>query len=182
MRVFGIAGWSGSGKTHLLARVIPVLVSRGLRVSTVKHAHHKFDIDHPGKDSHTHRESGATEVLISSAHRYALLHELRDEAEPTLGTLLAKLSPVDLVLVEGFKHDAIPKLEVYRPTLGKRPLWPDDPWIVAVAADRAIEECRRPVLDLDGTDALAEFIADRAADIGTLPTGSDSSDRRRSHG
>lgn len=165
MRVFGIAGWSGSGKTHLLARVIPALVGRGLRVSTLKHAHHRFDIDHPGKDSHTHREAGATEVLISSSHRYALLHELRDEAEPTLPDLLAKLSPVDLVLVEGFKHDPIPKLEIHRPAVGKPPLWPEDAWIVTVASDSPLPECDRPVLALDDTDAIAARILEAAREV-----------------
>jgi molybdopterin-guanine dinucleotide biosynthesis protein B len=165
MRVFGIAGWSGSGKTHLLARVIPALVGRGLRVSTLKHAHHRFDIDHPGKDSHTHREAGATEVLISSSHRYALLHELRDEAEPTLPDLLAKLSSVDLVLVEGFKHDPIPKLEIHRPSVGKPPLWPEDDWILTVASDTALPECDRPVIALDDTDAIVERILETAREV-----------------
>lgn len=165
MRVFGIAGWSGSGKTHLLARVIPALVGRGLRVSTLKHAHHRFDIDHPGKDSHTHREAGATEVLISSSHRYALLHELRDEAEPTLPDLLAKLAPVDLVLVEGFKHDPIPKLEIHRPSVGKPPLWPEDAWIVTVASDSPLPDCDRPVLPLDDTDAIAARILEAAREV-----------------
>ena len=114
MKVIGIAGWSGAGKTTLLTRVIPRLTARGLRVSTIKHAHHAFDIDQPGKDSHTHRMAGATEVLISSANRFALMHELRGAPELALGALLAKLSAVDLVLVEGFKREAHPKLEVYR--------------------------------------------------------------------
>jgi molybdopterin-guanine dinucleotide biosynthesis protein B len=157
-RVFGLAGWSGSGKTHVMARVIPTLVGRGLRVSTLKHAHHRFDIDHPGKDSHTHREAGATEVLISSAHRFALLHELRDEAEPTLPGLLGRLAPVDIVLVEGFKHDPIPKLEIYRPSVGKAPLWRADDWIVAVASDEALTDCTKPVLPLDDIEAIADLI------------------------
>src|SRR5918997_2286993 len=114
MRVIGLAGWSGAGKTTLLARILPRLIGRGLRVSTVKHAHHNFDLDLPGKDSHTHRLAGATEVLVSSANRWALMHELRGADEPLLGALLNKLTSVDLVVVEGFKHGRHPKLEVYR--------------------------------------------------------------------
>src|ERR1043166_8751431 len=135
MKVIGIAGWSGAGKTTLLTRVIPRLTARGLRVSTVKHAHHAFDVDQPGKDSHTHRMAGATEVLVSSANRWALVHELRGVAEPKLGDLLAKLAPVDLVIVEGFKHGAHPKLEIYRAALGKPPLHPDDRHTAAVPSD-----------------------------------------------
>ena len=137
MKVIGIAGWSGAGKTTLLTRVIPLLTARGLRVSTIKHAHHAFDVDQPGKDSHTHRMAGATEVLISSANRFALMHELRGAPEMTLHALLDKLSPVDLVLVEGFKREAHPKLEVYRAAVGKPLLHPDDPNIVAIASDGA---------------------------------------------
>lgn len=162
-RVFGLAGWSGSGKTHVIARLIPTLIARGFRVSTLKHAHHRFDIDHPGKDSHTHREAGATEVLISSAHRFALLHELRDEAEPTLPDLLTRLSPVDLVLVEGFKHDPIPKLEIHRPAIGKAPLWDTDSWIVAVASDAALSGCTKPLLGLDDIDRIADLVIEAAA-------------------
>src|SRR5437763_15973089 len=117
MRIIGLAGWSGSGKTTLLAKVIPCLVGRGRTVSTVKHAHHAFDLDQPGKDSHTHRAAGASEVLVSSANRWALVHELRGAPEVTLGDLLAKLAPVDLVIVEGFKREPHPKLEVHRVTL-----------------------------------------------------------------
>ena len=120
MKVIGIAGWSGAGKTTLLTRVIPLLAARGWRVSTIKHAHHQFDVDQPGKDSHTHRQAGATEVLVSSANRFALMHELRGEPELSLGALLEKLAPVDLVLVEGFKREAHPKLEVYRASVGSR--------------------------------------------------------------
>src|SRR5436305_8415362 len=119
MKVIGIAGWSGAGKTTLLTRVIPCLAARGLRVSTIKHAHHAFDVGQPGKDSHTHRAAGATEVLVSSANRFALMHELRWEPELSLGALLEKLTPGDLVLVEGFKRAAHPKLEVYRAAVGK---------------------------------------------------------------
>src|SRR5215813_11357576 len=133
MRIIGLAGWSGAGKTTLLAKMIPRMVARGLTVSTVKHAHHSFDVDHPGKDSHTHRMAGATEVLVGSANRWALVHELREEPEASLGALLAKLSQVDLVLVEGYKREPHPKLEVYRAVVGKPLLHPDDPHVVAVA-------------------------------------------------
>src|SRR5258708_30104944 len=119
MRIIGLAGWSGSGKTTLLTKVIPRIVARGLRVSTLKHAHHDFDVDVPGKDSHSHRVAGATEVLVGSSRRWALMHELRGASEPTLGELLAKLSPVDLVLIEGYKAAPHPKLEVYRGALGE---------------------------------------------------------------
>src|SRR5258705_14020661 len=119
MRIIGLAGWSGSGKTTLLTKVIPRLVARGLKVSTLKHAHHAFDIDQPGKDSHSHRMAGPTEVLIGSANRWALIHELRGDAEPTLGILLQKLNPVDLVLVEGYKSEGHPKLQGYRATVGQ---------------------------------------------------------------
>jgi molybdopterin-guanine dinucleotide biosynthesis protein B len=168
MRVIGIAGWSGAGKTTLLAKLIPRLVARGLRVSTVKHAHHAFDVDQPGKDSHTHRIAGATEVLVSSANRWALVHELRGAAESTLPELLAKLAPVDLVIVEGFKHGAHPKLEVYRGAVGKPPLHPDDPHIVAVASDAAVPGARVPVVSLDDIDAVADLMLARAAPIAAL--------------
>src|SRR5690348_13468978 len=132
-RIIGLAGWSGSGKTTLITRVIPRLTARGLRVSTLKHAHHGFDLDQPGKDSFFHRAAGATEVIISSAKRWAILHELRGEPEWNLPALLAKISPVDLVLVEGFKRDPFPKLEIYRAANGKPLLQPDDAHIVAIA-------------------------------------------------
>src|SRR5947209_17825864 len=135
MRMIGLAGWSGSGKTTLLAKVIPRIVARGLKVSTLKHAHHGFDVDQPGKDSHTHRMAGASEVLVSSANRWALVHELRGEAEPALATLIGKIKPVDLLLVEGFKYERHPKLEIHRAALGKPLLYPDDPMIVAIACD-----------------------------------------------
>jgi molybdopterin-guanine dinucleotide biosynthesis adapter protein len=168
MRVIGIAGWSGAGKTTLLAKLIPRLVARGVRVSTVKHAHHAFDVDKPGKDSHTHRMAGATEVLVSSANRWALVHELRGAAESTLPELLAKLAPVDLVIVEGFKHGAHPKVEVYRAALGKPPLHPDDPHIVAVASDAPVPASRVPVVNLNDVDAVAELMLARAAPADAL--------------
>ncbi|MBM84978.1 MAG: molybdopterin-guanine dinucleotide biosynthesis protein B [Rhodospirillaceae bacterium] len=158
MKVFGIAGWSGSGKTTLLARLIPDLVGRGLTISTIKHAHHRFDIDKPGKDSHVHREAGATEVLISSVNRWALLHENRCEPELDLNKILAKLSPVDLVLVEGFKHQPHDKLEVYRTTNGKPLLQPEDSHVRAIASDGPIPEATVPVLDLNNIPPIGDFI------------------------
>ena len=158
MRVIGIAGWSGSGKTTLLTKVIPRLVARGLKVSTLKHAHHAFDVDQPGKDSHTHRTAGATEVLISSANRWALMHELRGNAEPPLAALLRKLSPVDLVIVEGFKTAACAKVEVFRGEIGKLPLHPDDKFIAGIASDTPFPAAGRPVVLLDDIDAVIELM------------------------
>src|ERR1700751_3751866 len=134
MHIFGLAGWSGSGKTTLLTAVIPELVARGLTVSTIKHAHHEFDIDRPGKDSWRHRQAGAREVLVASSVRWALMHEVEGE-EPSLADLLLRLAPVDLVVVEGFKANPHPKIEVHRPALGKPPMWPGRADIVAVASD-----------------------------------------------
>jgi molybdopterin-guanine dinucleotide biosynthesis protein B len=167
MRVIGIAGWSGAGKTTLLARLIPRLVARGVSVSTVKHAHHGFDVDQPGKDSHTHRMAGATEVLVSSANRWALVHELRDAAEPTLAQLLGKLAPVDLVIVEGYKHGAHPKLEIHRAAVGRPPLHPDDPHVVAVASDVELS-ARVPVVGIEDIEAIADLVLARAAPVETL--------------
>ena len=158
MKLFGLAGWSGSGKTTVLVRLVPLLAGRGLRVSTVKHAHHGFDIDHPGKDSYRHRGAGATEVLVASAKRWALIHELHEAPEPELAELLARMTPVDLVLIEGFKRDPHPKLEIWRRSNGKPLLCPDDPHIVAVASDEPVEGLPVPRLDLNDTDALARFI------------------------
>jgi molybdopterin-guanine dinucleotide biosynthesis protein B len=162
MKVIGIAGWSGAGKTTLLTRLIPHLAARGLRVSTLKHAHHAFDIDQPGKDSHAHRLAGATEVLISSANRFALMHELRGEPEWTLRALLDKLSAVDLVLVEGFKRETHPKLEVFRAAVGKPLLHPDDRNIVAIASDGAVT-ATVPVVSLDDIEAVADILLVNAA-------------------
>jgi len=167
MNVIGIAGWSGAGKTTLLTRLIPCLTARGLRVSTIKHAHHAFDIDQPGKDSHTHRTAGATEVLISSANRFALMHELRGAPELGLGALLAKLSPVDLVLVEGFKREAHPKLEVYRAAVGKPLLAGDDTNIVAIASDGPVT-ARVPVVSLDDVEAIADIVVASARPLGAV--------------
>jgi molybdopterin-guanine dinucleotide biosynthesis protein B len=163
MRIFGIAGWSGSGKTTLLVRLLPELTRRGVRVSTVKHAHHAFDVDQPGKDSWEHRQAGATEVMVGSANRWALMHEHRGAAEATLEELLARMSPVDLVLVEGFKRHAHPKLEVHRPALGKPLLAPDDPHVVAVASDAPVPGLLVPLLDLGRPAAIADFILAQAS-------------------
>lgn len=165
MRIIGLAGWSGAGKTTLLSKLIPQLVARGLKVSTVKHAHHSFDVDQPGKDSHTHRLVGATEVLVGSANRWALVHELRGEPEASLAALLAKLSPVDLVIVEGFKREAHPKLEVHRAAVGKPLLQLDDPHIVAIAADAALAHVRVPVVSLDDVEAIVDIVLEHAAPL-----------------
>ena len=154
MKVFGFAGYSGSGKTTLIEQLIPRFVARGLRVSLIKHAHHAFDIDQPGKDSHRHREAGATEILLTSSNRWALMHELRGEPEPGLRDQLRLFSPCDLVLVEGYKSADIPKLEVHRPSTGKPLLHLNDPNIVAVASDSPIESSL-PVLDLNRLDDIA---------------------------
>ncbi len=161
-RLFGLAGWSGSGKTTLLTALIPVLIGRGLTVSTIKHAHHEFDIDKPGKDSYRHREAGATEVLVASGRRWALMHELRDAAEPDLEGLLARLAPVDLVLIEGFKRHRHPKLEVHRPSVGKPLLAPDDRDIIAIASDAALDYARLPQLLLDDFAGIADLVIERA--------------------
>lgn len=165
MRIIGLAGWSGSGKTTLLTKVIPRVVARGLTVSTVKHAHHSFDIDQPGKDSHSHRLAGATEVLVSSGVRWAIVHELRGEAEPALPDLLRKASPVDLIVVEGYKTERHPKLEVYRASNGKPLLHPDDPAIVAIASDTALANARVPVVDLNDIDGIIEILLRHATPV-----------------
>ena len=167
MNVIGIAGWSGAGKTTLLTRVIPCLTARGVRVSTIKHAHHAFDVDQPGKDSHAHREAGATEVLVSSANRFALMHELRGDREWTLDALLEKLSPVDLVLVEGFKTQAHPKLEVFRAAVKKPPLHPADENIVAIASDSPME-AKVPVVSLDDVEAVSDILVAKALPLDTV--------------
>ncbi|MBL8664809.1 MAG: molybdopterin-guanine dinucleotide biosynthesis protein B [Candidatus Odyssella sp.] len=158
MKIFGIAGWSGSGKTSLVVRLVPELVGRGLSVSTMKHAHHAFDVDTPGKDSYEHRRAGATEVLVGSANRWALMHELRGAPEPRMEDLVARMTPVDLLLIEGFKHHAHDKLEVFRRDVGKPLLCVADPRVVAVASDGAVPEARVPVIDLDDTRAVADFV------------------------
>ncbi len=158
MKVIGIAGWSGSGKTTLVIRLLPALIERGLSVSTVKHAHHAFDVDQQGKDSYRHRSAGAWEVLISSRNRWALMHEHRNESEAELTDLLARLTPVDLVLVEGFRDYPHDKIEIYRESLGKPLLAGNDSNVVAVASEGPLSGLAVPVLDLDDADAIAEFI------------------------
>lgn len=158
MKVFGLAGWSGSGKTTLVCKLIPELISRGVTVSTLKHAHHNFDVDKPGKDSYEHRQAGATEVMISSGNRWALMHELRGAPEPTVEELVTRLSSVDLLLIEGFKKESHPKLEIHRPSVGKPLLCPDDPQIVAVASDQPLKDTGLPNLDLDDVAAIADFV------------------------
>lgn len=158
MRVFGLAGWSGSGKTTLVVRLIPELRRRGISVSTIKHAHHEFDVDQPGKDSYEHRKAGASEVLVASANRFALMREHRGAPEPALQALLERLAPVDLVLVEGFKRDHHDKLEVYRASVGKPLLAADDPHIVAVASDGPVAGLRVPLLSLDDVGGIAAFV------------------------
>lgn len=157
-RIFGLAGWSGSGKTTLMTRLLPEIVGRGYRVSTMKHAHHAFDVDKPGKDSYEHREAGATEVMVSSANRWALMHEHRGDPEPSAADLVKQMSPVDLILIEGFKKEDHEKLEIHRPSVGKPLLQPDDPKIVAVASDQRLEDLPVPLLDLNDVAALADFI------------------------
>lgn len=162
MRVLGIVGWSGSGKTTLLRKLIPLLVTRGMRIATLKHAHHEFDVDQPGKDSYEHRKAGASEVIITSARRWVQMHELRDEAEASLASLLRRLSPCDLALVEGFKRERHVKLEVFRPALDMPPLHGEDERIVAVASDTALGGARVPCIDLNDLTAVAEAVLQHA--------------------
>ncbi|MEP2890661.1 molybdopterin-guanine dinucleotide biosynthesis protein B [Tateyamaria sp.] len=157
MRVYGVVGWKNAGKTGLMERLVTEITGRGLSVSTVKHAHHSFDVDHPGKDSFRHRTAGAREVLLASRNRFALMHEMRGDAEPALDVLLTKLAPVDLVLVEGYKRDAHPKIEAHRAETGNPLIAPDDPTIRAIASDVSLS-VDRPVFDLDDTRAIANFI------------------------
>ena len=165
MRIIGLAGWSGAGKTTLVARLIPALLARGLSVSTLKHAHHQFDIDQPGKDSYTHRIAGSTETLISSGKRFALMHELRGAPEWTLRQLLGKLMPVDLVLVEGFKREKHPKIEIYRAANGKPPLHPADPLIRAIATDQIFAGVVLPQVGLDEIEAIANLAVELAEPV-----------------
>jgi molybdopterin-guanine dinucleotide biosynthesis protein B len=165
MRIIGLAGYSGSGKTTLLTKVIPRLIARGLKVSTLKHAHHEFQVDQPGKDSYEHRVAGATEVLVASSRRWALMHELRSEAEAALPALLGKLAPVDLVLIEGYKGAPHPKLEVHRAAVGMPLLALGDPAVVAIASDVALPQAPVPVVDLDDVDAIVDILCSRAAPL-----------------
>ena len=164
MKVIGLAGWSGAGKTTLLTRLIPYFIAEDLRVSVIKHAHHEFDVDMPGKDSWIHRQSGAVEVLVSSAQRWALMHELRGSREPKLAELLAKMSPVDLVVIEGFKRERYRKIEVHRAANGKPALFPDDPGIVGIATDAKLET-QLPMAHLDDVKAVAAMMHASAVDI-----------------
>jgi molybdopterin-guanine dinucleotide biosynthesis protein B len=158
MKIFGFAGWSGSGKTTLIEKLIPRFVGMRLRVSLIKHAHHSFDVDQPGKDSWRHRHAGASEVLVTSSRRWVLMHELRGAQEPSFDEQIKRLSPCDLLFVEGFKFAPIPKLEVWRKATGEALLHPNDPHIVAVAADTNIDT-RLPLLNLNDDAAIASFIA-----------------------
>lgn len=158
MKLFGVIGWQGSGKTTLIAHLLPWLLGHGLSVSTIKRAHHHFNIDQPGKDTFANCSAGASEVLISSCNRWALLHENRGETEPRLEDLVALMTPVDLVIVEGFKRHAHPRLEVHRPSIGRPLICSDDRGIVAVASDKKLTGCSVPVLDLNDVHAVASFI------------------------
>jgi len=160
MKIFGLAGWSGSGKTTLMVHLLPELVGRGVKVSTIKHAHHDFEIDRPGKDSYEHREAGATEVMITGGKRWALMHEIREKAEPSVAELMRHMTPVDLLMIEGFKNDEHPKLEVFRAATGKPLLCAQDQNIVAVASDEALAGLDIPQLDLNNVPAIADFIID----------------------
>jgi molybdopterin-guanine dinucleotide biosynthesis protein B len=159
MKTFGFAGWSGSGKTTLIEQLIPRFVKRGLRVSLLKHAHHTFDVDQPGKDSYRHRQAGATEVLVTSSRRWVLMHELRGAHEPSFDEQVSHLAPCDLLIVEGFKFAPIPKMEIWRAETGEGLLHPNDPHIVAVASDIKVDT-RLPLLDLNDHDGIAAFIVD----------------------
>jgi len=158
MRILGIAGWSGAGKTTLIAKLIPELTRRGIRVSTLKHAHHEFDIDTPGKDSYVHRAAGATEVMVASGKRWALMHELRDAAEPDVATLVRHMSPVDLLLIEGFKREPHDKVEIFRSANAKPLLSENDPTYVAILSDGSVPQSKLPVIDLNDTGAIADFV------------------------
>lgn len=157
MKIFGFAGYSGSGKTTLIEKLIPLFVERKLKVSLIKHAHHTFDVDQPGKDSYRHRHAGCTEVLVTSSRRWALMHELRGAPEPGLTEQIERLLPCDLLLVEGFKHETIAKLEVYRAVTNESLIHPYDPNIVAVASDARVDTTL-PQFDLNAPPAIAEFV------------------------
>ena len=157
MKIFGFAGWSGSGKTTLIEKLIPLFVAHGIKVSLIKHAHHTFDVDQPGKDSYRHRHAGCSEVLVTSSKRWALMHELRGAPEPGFAELIEHVSPCDLLLVEGFKREKLPKLEVYRAVVGESLLHPQDPDIVAIASDRRVDT-QLPQLDLNDAPRIADFI------------------------
>jgi molybdopterin-guanine dinucleotide biosynthesis adapter protein len=165
MKVFGIAGFSGSGKTTLIEKLIPLFSTRGLTVSLIKHAHHSFDVDQPGKDSYRHRRAGAGEVLVTSSRRWVLMHELGGVAEPELQEQLQHLAPCDLVLIEGFKRDAFPKLEIHRLANGKPLLQPDDPHIVAIACDTPLPKTNVPVIDLNDIERIVDVLLEHAVPL-----------------
>jgi molybdopterin-guanine dinucleotide biosynthesis protein B len=162
-KVLGVVGWSGSGKTTLITRLIPVLTGRGMRIATLKHAHHAFDVDQPGKDSYEHRKAGASEVIVSSARRWAQMHEVGNGPEATMAELLQRLSPCDIVLIEGFKTEQHPKLEVFRKSAEKTPLHPEDKHIIAIASDQSFPHAGIPVVDLNDIEAVADLICARSA-------------------
>lgn len=168
MKIIGFTGWSGSGKTQLIVRLIPLITARGLSVSTIKHAHHAFDVDVPGKDSHSHRLAGASEVLISSGRRFALIHELRNAEEWTLEQLIGLVAPVDLLFVEGFKREPHPKIEVFRAENRKSPLHPENPTIRAIAADCPFPDAGRPVYALDDVEKICEAALDFAVPVDSV--------------
>jgi molybdopterin-guanine dinucleotide biosynthesis protein B len=174
MRIIGLAGWSGAGKTTLVAKLIPAIIARGLTVSTLKHAHKGFDVDQPGKDSYVHRAAGAAEVLVASPLRFALMRELRGAPAPSLAELLTKLSPVDLVLIEGFKRQPHPKLEVHREANGKPLIHPEFPNVVAIASDRRLA-APIPWVHIDDVDGIVDLLLAHAAPIGTMTGGARSS-------
>lgn len=161
-RVLGITGWSGSGKTTLITKLLPLLKSRGLRIATLKHAHHSFDVDQPGKDSYEHRKAGAQEVIVSSATRWVQMHEVGGSQEASLAELLRRVSPCELILIEGYKSERHPKLEVFRSANAKTPLHLTDPRIIAIASDQAFPTATVPVVDLNDTTAIADVVWGRA--------------------
>lgn len=165
MRIFGITGWKNNGKTRLVVGLVQALTARGMKVSTIKHAHHSFDIDHPGRDSYQHREAGASEVLVASKARFALIHELRGAPEPALPELLSKLSPVDLVLVEGFKRERHPKIEVVRKGFCETPIALEDETIVALASDYEVPGIALPIFGLEDVAVIADFVLENAVAI-----------------
>jgi molybdopterin-guanine dinucleotide biosynthesis protein B len=168
IRVLGIVGWSGSGKTTLITKLIPLLARRGIRVATLKHAHHSFDVDQPGKDSYEHRKAGAVEVLVSSSRRWVQMHEVKDGAEATLADLLSRVSPCDLVLVEGFKSERHPKLEVFRRVVGKSALHIADKRIVAIASDQEFPDAGVPVVDINDIAAVGDVVCERAQSLANV--------------
>ncbi len=171
MRLIGLTGWSGSGKTTLITALIPALRARGRTVSTIKHAHHSFDIDKPGKDSFVHRQAGAEEVLICSSQRWALMRELRGEQELPLSELLTRLAPVDLVLIEGFKRETHPKIEIHRAVVGKPLLYPDDPQVVAIACDPELADAPVPHVSLNDVEAVADLVERHAVPTDAIAWG-----------